>query len=121
MADDDLAVHRKRCQRRVTTRLIVVDWSGRDLPAGSRVKSDERTIGGRHVEVVAVQSDSTVRGMELKQALRILLCVTPELRAGLGVKSYNVILRRRYEHAPTVDDRHRFVSPKQVSVQRPSH
>src|SRR5712664_3563024 len=110
VAGDDFAAHRKRRQGRVTTRFIVIDWNSPNLLARSGVKSNERTIGRRHVDVVTIQSDPTVCWMELEQAVRVLPFVPPKLGAGLGVKSYDVILRRRYEHAPVIDDRCRFVS-----------
>src|SRR6266404_729965 len=119
VAEDDFAVHRKRRQGRVTTRFVVIDWNSPNFLARSGVKSNERTIGRRHVDVVTVQSDPTVSRMELEQAVRVLSCVPPKLGAGLGVKSYDVILRRRYEHAPVIDDRRRFVSANQVSAHRP--
>src|SRR5712671_6847173 len=112
VAEDDFAAHRKRSQGRVTTGFIVIDWNSPNLLARSGIKSNERTIGRRHVDVVTIQSDPTVCWMELEQAVRVLPCVPPQLGAGLGVKSYDVVLRRRYEHTPVIDDRRRFVSAR---------
>src|SRR5258708_5680595 len=82
------------------------------LLARRGVESYEGAIGRRHVDVVTIQSNPTVCWMELEQAVRVLPCVPPQLGAGLGVKSYDVILRRRYEHTPVIDDRRRFMSAK---------
>src|SRR6266478_264867 len=119
VAGDDFAAHRKRRQGRVTTGFIVIDWNSPNLLARSGVKSNERTIGRRHVDVVTVQRDPTVCWMELEQTVRVLPYVSPQLGAGLGVKSYDVILRRRYEHAPVIDDRRRFMCTKEVGAHRP--
>src|SRR6266853_789576 len=77
VAGDDFAAHRKRRQGRVTTRFIVIDWNSPNLLARSGVKSNERTVGRRHVDVVTVQRDPTVGWMELEQAIRVLPCVAP--------------------------------------------
>src|SRR5437016_3020434 len=48
------------CQGRVTTRFVIIDWNSPNLLARSGVKGNERTIGRRHIDVVTIQSDSTV-------------------------------------------------------------
>jgi hypothetical protein len=50
--------------------------------------------------------------MELDQAVRVLPDIPPQLGSGLGVQRDDVVLRRRYEHTPVIDDRRRFVSAK---------
>src|SRR6266851_9385808 len=112
VAGDDFAAHRKRRQGRVATCLVVIERDVPDLLARRGVESHEGAIGRRHVDVVTIQRDPTVCWMELEQTVRVLPCVPPQLGAGLGVKSYDVILRRRYEHTPVIDDRRRFVSAK---------
>src|SRR6267154_4669660 len=119
VAGDDFAAHRKRSQGRVTTGFIVIDWKSTNLLARSSIKSNERTIGRRHVDVVTVQRDPTVCRMELEQAVRILPRVPPQLGAGLGVKRNNVVLRRRNEHSAVIDDYRRFMCTKEVGAHRP--
>src|SRR5258707_12423457 len=112
VAGDDFAAHRKRRQGRVATCLVVIERDVPDLLARRGVESHEGAIGRRHVDVVTIQSDPTVCWMELEQTVRVLPCVPPQLGAGLGVKSYDVVLSRRYEHTPVIDDCRRFVSAK---------
>src|SRR5438876_4959426 len=79
VADDDFAAHRKRRQGRVATRLVVIERDGPNLLARRRIKSHERTIGCRHVDVVTVEGDAAVCRMELEQAVRVFPDVPPEL------------------------------------------
>src|SRR5713101_1285236 len=114
VAGDDFAAHRKRRQGRVTTRFIVIDWNSPNLLSRTGVKSNERTIGRRHVDVVTIQSDPTVCWMELEQAVRVLPGVPPQLGSGLGVQRDNVVLRGRDEHSAAIDDGCRFMRTKEV-------
>src|SRR6266481_9028855 len=120
VAGDDFAAHRKRRQGRVATCLVVIERDVPGLLARRGVESHKGAIGRRHVDVVTIQSDPTVCWMELEQAVRVLPFVPPQLGAGPGVKSYDVILRRRYEHTPVIYNRRCFVSAKQVSAHGPS-
>src|SRR6266436_4464918 len=102
-------------------------WPGHSvrLPesfSGERVK---RAYGAPNAELATRVAGDDFAAHRKRRQGRVATCLVvierdvPGLLARRGVESYDVILRRRYEHAPVIDDRRRFMCTKEVGAHRP--
>ena len=66
-------------------------------------------VDGADVDLVAVQGNAAVRRMQLLQRRRQLAGVAPEEVPRRRVEGEDLVLGRRDEHAPVVDDGRRLV------------
>ena len=103
-AEDHLAVDDQRRHRHVVGLLVVVNLRGPGFLSGLDVERDQHAIGGREIDLVAVERDAAAGRMQMNHVFRKRPLVTPQQLAGRGLDGEHLVTGRGHEHDAVVHD-----------------